>query len=61
MKLAIEEATKGIEAHDGGPFGSIIVKDGKIVEIGERDEVYFSPKDPYTKELMDSAKTKYVK
>ena len=34
MKLAIQEATEGIEAHDGGPFGSIIVKDGKIVGRG---------------------------
>lgn len=32
--MAIDEAMKGIEAHDGGPFGSIIVKDGKIVGRG---------------------------
>lgn len=34
MKLAIEEARSGILAGDGGPFGSIIVKDGKIVGRG---------------------------
>jgi len=31
MKLAIEEASKGIKAGDGGPFGAVIVKDGKIL------------------------------
>ena len=31
MKVAIKEATKGINAHDGGPFGCVIVKDGKII------------------------------
>lgn len=31
MKAAIKEATKGINAHDGGPFGCVIVKDGKII------------------------------
>lgn len=34
MKLAIEEAMSGIKARHGGPFGSIIVKDGKIVGRG---------------------------
>lgn len=34
MKLAVREAEKGIEAHDGGPFGSVIVKDGVIVGKG---------------------------
>lgn len=31
MKIAIEEARIGITSHDGGPFGSVIVKDGKII------------------------------
>lgn len=31
MKVAIEEAACGIEHHHGGPFGSVIVKDGKII------------------------------
>ncbi len=34
MFLAIEEATKGIEAGHGGPFGCVIVKDDKIVGRG---------------------------
>ncbi len=39
----------------------MVMKDGKMVEIGDLDEVYFSPKHPYTKSLMDAAKTKYLK
>lgn len=31
MKVAIQEATKGIKNNDGGPFGTVIVKDGKII------------------------------
>lgn len=34
MNLAIEEARKGIHAHDGGPFCSIIVKNGEIIGRG---------------------------
>lgn len=34
MKIAIEEATAGIENGDGGPFGSVIVKDGKVIAKG---------------------------
>ena len=35
MQMAIDQALEGIEAGDGGPFGSVIVKDGKVVgEIG---------------------------
>lgn len=38
----------------------MIMKSGEIVEQGMLDEVYFSPKHPYTKSLMDAAKTKYI-
>lgn len=38
----------------------MIMKAGKIVEMGDTDEVYFSPKDEYTKTLIESAKIKYV-
>ena len=31
MQCAIEEARTGIMNHHGGPFGSVIVKDGKII------------------------------
>ena len=34
MKIAIQEATDGIMNGHGGPFGSVIVKDGKIVGKG---------------------------
>lgn len=34
MQVAIDEAYQGIEAGDGGPFGSVIVKDGEIVGQG---------------------------
>lgn len=34
MKEAVQEAYEGIRAHHGGPFGSVIVKDGKIVGRG---------------------------
>ena len=34
MQMAIEEARKGIHAGDGGPFGSVVVKDGKIIGRG---------------------------
>lgn len=31
MQLAIEEAMDGITQHHGGPFGSVIIKNGKII------------------------------
>lgn len=31
MKMAIEEARKGITNKHGGPFGSVIVKDGVVI------------------------------
>lgn len=34
MKMAIKEAQKGIRNNEGGPFGSVIVKDGKVVAKG---------------------------
>lgn len=34
MALAIEEARKGIRKHHGGPFGSVVVKDGKVLGRG---------------------------
>ena len=37
MKEAIKEASKGIHAHDGGPFGCVIVKDGKIIAKGHNE------------------------
>ena len=34
MQQAIEEAREGIRNHHGGPFGSVIVKDGIVVGKG---------------------------
>ena len=34
MKIAIDEAREGIHNKHGGPFGSVVVKDGKIVGKG---------------------------
>lgn len=34
MKTAIKEAEKGVSHGHGGPFGAVIVKDGKIVGRG---------------------------
>jgi len=31
MRLALEEARIGIENDDGGPFGAVIVRDGKVI------------------------------
>lgn len=44
IKLAIEEARKGILNGDGGPFGAVIVKDGVIVGKGHNKVV--SSNDP---------------
>ncbi|MBO4310846.1 MAG: nucleoside deaminase [Lachnospiraceae bacterium] len=34
MREALKEAYEGINAHHGGPFGSVIVKDGRIIGRG---------------------------
>lgn len=31
MKLAFAQAKKGIKNNEGGPFGAVIVKDGKVI------------------------------
>ncbi len=33
----------------------LIMKDGEIVESGTREEVYFAPRHPYTKQLLEAA------
>ncbi len=33
----------------------MIMKNGRIVECGERDEIYFNPQNDYTKELLKAA------
>ena len=39
MKIAVEEAEKGILCGEGGPFGCVIVKDRKIVGRGHNQVV----------------------
>ncbi len=39
MAMAINEAKKGIELGHGGPFGSVIVKDGKVISKGHNHVV----------------------
>jgi len=34
MQRAIDISRKGMESNDGGPFGAVIVKDGKIIAEG---------------------------
>lgn len=34
MKMAIDEALEGIKKQHGGPFGTVIVKDGQVVGRG---------------------------
>lgn len=39
MKMAINEAKKGINSGHGGPFGAVIVKDGKVISKGHNKVV----------------------
>lgn len=34
MQMAIDQAYQGIKLGDGGPFGSVIVKDGEVIGMG---------------------------
>ncbi len=34
MQMAIKEAESGIAKNEGGPFGSVIVKDGQVISKG---------------------------
>lgn len=44
MKMAIKEAEKGIGCGHGGPFGCVIVKDGKVIAKGHNEVL--KKKDP---------------
>lgn len=39
MRLCIEEAKKGVNSGQGGPFGAAIVKDGKIISLAHNTVV----------------------
>lgn len=44
MEVALQEAYEGIEKNHGGPFGAVVVKDGRIVGRGHNRVLY--KKDP---------------
>ena len=44
MEAALQEAYDGIEKNHGGPFGAVVVKDGRIVGRGHNRVLY--KKDP---------------
>ena len=44
MNEAIKEAYIGIESKHGGPFGAVVVKDGKIIGRGHNKVLFH--KDP---------------
>lgn len=39
MKIALDEAYKGIRNGDGGPFGAAIVKDGEVIASGHNEVI----------------------
>jgi guanine deaminase len=44
MEAAIKEAEKGMHNGDGGPFGAVVVKEGKIISTGHN--LVLSTNDP---------------
>lgn len=44
MRMAVDEARKGVEEGVGGPFGAVVVKDGKV--IGKASNMVFATRDP---------------
>ena len=44
MEAAVKEAEKGMHNGDGGPFGAVVVKDGKIIATGHN--LVLSTNDP---------------
>ena len=44
MKIAINEALKGIHNNDGGPFGAVIVKQGTLISAAHNEVL--KTKDP---------------
>ncbi|MBT5528827.1 MAG: nucleoside deaminase [Cytophagia bacterium] len=37
MNIAVEEALKGMTANHGGPFGAVVVKDGKVIATAHNE------------------------
>lgn len=39
MKIAVDEARKGINSGHGGPFGCVIVRDGEVIGKGHNEVI----------------------
>lgn len=39
MQTAIEEATRGVEQNEGGPFGAVVVRNGVVVGTGHNSVI----------------------
>lgn len=52
MNLAIAEAEKGFKKNHGGPFGAVVVKDGKVIGKGHNSMI--SKKDPTAHAEMEA-------
>ncbi len=39
FNIAIEEAKKGMDSNEGGPFGAVIVKDGEIIATAHNEVI----------------------
>ncbi|MEA3372093.1 MAG: nucleoside deaminase, partial [Campylobacterota bacterium] len=37
MKIAYDEATEGMLADEGGPFGAVIVKDSEVIAAAHNE------------------------
>jgi guanine deaminase len=37
MKKALEEALRGMQSNEGGPFGAVVVREGKIIGSGHNE------------------------
>lgn len=42
MQVAITEAITGVQTEEGGPFGAVVVKDGKIIARAHNQVVQFN-------------------
>lgn len=44
MQQAVDAARRGVETHQGGPFGAVIVKDGQVIAVAHNEVL--ATKDP---------------
>ena len=53
MQAAIEEAEKNLLTNDGGPFGAVIVKDGKIIARGHNEVLKNNDAERYVRQYLN--------